>query len=347
MGGSASERWVTDVPASGAMARGSVRVVLTHAEGRLEGLPARLRALGFDVLHRPSIAIRPRTDGPTRDAAGALLDLPWLLFASRSAAEAWSMLGVGYARRPAVEPESVRPNEPAPRPPEPAPSDPLRIGAIGPGTAATLRAVGARVDLVAEPSTAEGLAFAFARHPHATGPVGLAQGSRARPTLAQRLREAGYETRAVVLYDTDTLPWDQDPGDRAASSQPTVVVVASPSAVASLPQEWRGGSDADDRRATHAAYPRIVAIGPTTADAVRAQGAPCWVAETADVDGIVTAVVSALASEGASVVASEGVNERVRASGRALGPTSKAAEHGTTREAGTRADEEREEAVDD
>ncbi|MFO7544370.1 MAG: hypothetical protein R6W77_02635 [Trueperaceae bacterium] len=68
-----------------------------------------------------------------------------------------------------------------------------------------------------------------------------------------------------------------------------------------------------------------------------------------------TAVVSALASEGASTVASEGasavvsegVNERVRASGRALGPTSKAAEHGTTREAGTRTDEEREEAVDD
>ncbi|MFO7543857.1 MAG: uroporphyrinogen-III synthase [Trueperaceae bacterium] len=346
---------MTDVPASGAMARGSVRVVLTHAEGRLEGLRARLRALGFDVLHRPSIAIRPRTDGPTRDVAGALLDLPWLLFASRSAAEAWSTLGVGYARRPAVEPESVRPNEPAPRPPEPAPSDPLRIGAIGPGTAAALRAVGARVDLVAESSTAEGLAFAFARHPHANGPVGLAQGSRARPTLAQRLREAGYETRAAVLYDTDTLPWDQDPGDRAVSSQPTVVVVASPSAVASLPQEWRGGSDADDRRATHAAYPRIVAIGPTTADAVRAQGAPCWVAETADVDGIVTAVVSALASEGASAVASEGasavasegVNERGRASGRALGPTSKAAEHGTTREAGTRTDEEREEAVDD
>jgi uroporphyrinogen-III synthase len=284
---------VTDVATGVSTVSRTVRVVLTHAEGRLERLPARLRALGFDVLHRPSIAIRPRADGPTRDAAKALLELPWLLFASRSAVEAWTGLNVGFSRRHAVAPEAVRPSEPAPRPQVRAPSFAPRIGAIGPGTAAALRAAGARVDLVAEPSTAEGLAAAFARNPDAAGPVGLAQGSRARPTLARRLREAGHETRPVVLYDTDTLPWDEDQVARTATFPPTVLVVASPSAVASLPREWRGEGDADERQAAVATLPRFVAIGPTTADAVRALGAACWVAETADVDGIVTAVMRA------------------------------------------------------
>jgi len=278
--------------------------VLTHAAGRLEGLPERLRALGFDVVHEPAIAVRPRTDAATRVAAASLLDLPWLLFASRSAVEAWRALGVGFERHPAS-------------------SRSPRIGAVGAGTAAALQAAGARVDLVAELSTAEGLANAFTAHPAAAGPVGLARGNRARPTLADRLSEAGYATRAVVLYDTESLAWNDEPHRSTNAVEPTVIVVASPSAVASLPLGSLGGGDADEGQgarakasrieapregatgntatgntaprieAAHDIAPRIVAIGPTTAVAVRALGVPCEVAETADVKGIVSAVVRA------------------------------------------------------
>lgn len=325
---------MTDVATSETTVGRTVRVVLTHAEGRLERLPARLRALGFDVVHRPSIAVRPRVDESTRDAAAALLELPWLLFASRSAVDAWARLGVGFARRAAVDPEPVRPSGPTSRPSERA--SPLaprtgapRIGAVGPGTAAALRAAGARVDLVAEPSTAEGLAAVFAQNPAAAGPVGLAQGSRARPTLARRLADAGYETRAAVLYDTDEVPWEDGPEAHAGSFSATVVVVASPSAVASLARGWRGEGDADAWHGAQATLPRFVAIGPTTAAAVRALGEPCWVAETADVDGIVTAVLRAVANEKSSGAANEKTigtaNDGRHASDRAARPATRAA----------------------
>ena len=298
---------------------GRGRVVLTHATGRLEGLPERLRALGFDVVHQPAIAVRPRTDAATRAAAASLLELPWLLFASRSAVEAWRALGVGFER-------------------DPASSGSPRIGAVGPGTAAALRAAGARVDLVAEPSTAEGLASAFTGHQEAAGPVGLARGNRARPTLADRLSEAGYATRAFVLYDTESLAWNDEPHRSTNAVEPTVIVVASPSAVASLPLGSLGEGDADEgqgarvkaprieaprdmaprdrapgntaprieaardsapgNESAHNSAPRIVAIGPTTAAAVRALAVRCEVAETADVKGIVSAVVRA--ADGAS-----------------------------------------------
>lgn len=314
-----------------------MKVVLTHAEGRLEGLAEALQARGLEVRHQPLIAVRPRADDATRARAVEVLALPWLLFPSRSAVDAWVGLGIGFGGEGGV-PSGVTtpsvfaaPSGVAARSGVPTPhlAAAPRVGAIGPGTAHALRAAGAVVALEARPANAAGLSHAFARHPAAAGPVGLPQGSRARPELAGALARAGFATHPVVLYDTVPLPWS-DTADDDANDDAGIVVLASPSAVASLfderaepgdavgrrevappaddgaPRATVLGARADDRTPRTEDDPpwrrgrlaaRLVAIGPTTADAVHARGRPCWVAAHPDVEGVLAAVLRA-ASEG-------------------------------------------------
>lgn len=178
------------------------RVVLTHSDGRLEGLARGLAARGWDVVRHPLIATEPRHDATTREQAAALLELPWVLFTSRSAVEAWQTLELRFAGP--------------------------RFGAVGEKTAKTLAAAGAEVSLIAQPATAQGLAATFTSRRDAAGPVGLPQGNQARPTLRAALQRAGFAVQAVTVYDTRARPWTVE--DRVDA-----VVLASPSAVRSLP----------------------------------------------------------------------------------------------------------------
>ena len=267
-----------------------MRIVLTHAPGRFEGLDTALRRRGHAVVHAPLIATVPRTGAEVRAAAQALLVLPWLLFTSRSAVEAWSALEVGWRA----------PGEPT--------GDAPHVGAVGRKTASALRAAGVEPALVAErASRAAGLADAFLRHPEAASPVGLPQGDRALPTLRRALERAGFETRPLVLYETVTRPWPGDAtgGDTAASDTAggdtaagdtaagdtaagaaELVVLASPSAADALPAEAT-------KRAT------LVAIGPTTAAALERRGLACRQARAPSVGGVLDEV-EAVAAERAA-----------------------------------------------
>lgn len=183
-----------------------MKVVLTQGRGRLEELEAALRARGDDVVRRPLIRIVRREDTTTRAAARRLLTHPWLLFASRSAVEAWDALGLPLARPPHGP----------------------RLGAVGASTTAALARLGAAVDIVGEPARAEGLASAFLAHPAAAGPVGLPRGDRSRDTLERLVTEAGLSVDPLVLYETRPEPWQ-------GSIDADAIVVASPSAAAGLP----------------------------------------------------------------------------------------------------------------
>lgn len=185
-----------------------MKVLLTQGRGRLEALENALRTRGDEVVRRPLIAVVPRGDATTRATARRLLRHPWLLFASRSAVEAWRGLGL----------------------PLPAAPHGPRLGAVGTGTAAALVDAGTTVDLVAGTATAAGLADAFLARADAAGPVGLPRGDRSRDTLERRLREAGLDVDPLVLYETRPRPWT---GDADADA----IVVASPSAAASLPTD--------------------------------------------------------------------------------------------------------------
>jgi len=225
-----------------------VRVVLTHARGRLEELEAALRRRGDEVVRTPLIEVRWRTDAATRAQARRLVALPWLLFPSRSAVEAWAALGL----------------------PLPASPHGPKLGAVGAGTASALKRIGGRVEVIGAPPTAEGLARTFLARGDAEGPVGLPRGDRARATLERALRDAGLATRALTLYETERRPWRSD-------GPPDAVVVASPSAAEGLPD------DLDETAA-------LVAIGPTTAAALRARGLRPWTAARPDADAILARI---------------------------------------------------------
>lgn len=217
-----------------------MRVALTHGEGRLEALAAALEARGHEVVRSPLIETRARTDADTRCAAEGVAACPWLLFASRSAVEAWTALGLSLKG--------------------------TRVGAVGAATGAALERAGARVRVLGDPPNAEGLARAFLARRDARGPVGLPLGDRSRPTLAAALRRGGMEVRRCVVYATHVQTW-------AADEAVDAVVLASPSAAEGLPESV-------------AARATLIALGDTTASALRGRGLRPRVARRPDAQAV-------------------------------------------------------------
>lgn len=154
------------------------RVVVTRAEHQADGLVRELRAAGAEVALLPLLALAPPADpAPASRAASDLARFDWIAFTSANAVEAFLSLAAG----------------PLPLP--------LRMAAVGPATAAALRAFGVEPDLQAERSDAEGLALALTPRLAGGSRVLLPQAADARPLLADLLRAEGVEVTAVVAYD--------------------------------------------------------------------------------------------------------------------------------------------------
>ena len=209
------------------------RVVVTRAAAQAGPLVSRLETLGLEVVVCPLVEIVPLGDDPIDPSP-----YDWVIATSPNGADE-------LARRLA--------------------SAPARIAAIGPGTAAALRAHCLEPVLVPAVSTQEGLR---AELPRPAGRVLVAAAEGARRLLVDEL-DADF----LPLYRTVELrPPEPPEGDLA--------VVASASAARAL-------------AATGARIP-VVAIGPQTAAAARKAGlAVAAVAETHDLDGLVAAVARA------------------------------------------------------
>ena len=144
-----------------------MRILLTRPEGRNEELAGRLRALGYDVVCEPLIAIEPLGDDPIE-----LDGYDWVIATSVTGARELQRRGRGRPRRTA---------------------------AIG---RATEDALGG-ADLVPDVSTQEGLLEAF---PLPAGRVLFAGAEGARRLLVEKLGadfQPLYRTRELV---PDTLP---------------------------------------------------------------------------------------------------------------------------------------------
>ena len=207
-----------------------LRVVVTRAAAQTGPLVSRLEGLGYEVVACPLIEIEPLGDEPI-DAA----PYDWVVVTSPNGA-------TELARRLATPPQ--------------------RLAAIGPGTAAELRAHGLEPELVPRESTQEGL---LAELPRPAGRVLVAAAEGARRLLVDEL---GADF--LALYRTIELTPPEPPtGD--------VVLLASPSAARAF-------------AATGARIPAVV-IGPQTAAAARAAGIEVAAeAETHDEDGLVAAL---------------------------------------------------------
>jgi uroporphyrinogen-III synthase len=209
-----------------------VRIVVTRPAELAEELVAGLRGLGHEVLVCPLIAVEPV--GP------AVVDVArydWVIVTSANGARelAGRMLG-----------------------------RPRRIAAIGPRTAAELRAHGVEPDVVATVATQEGLLDEL---PESAGPVLFAGAEGARRMLVDRLR-ADF----VPLYRTEELRPDRFP-------ESDLVVLASASAARAY---GRLGQSAP-----------AVSIGPQTTAAARRAGVRVVAeAESHDLAGLIAAVAS-------------------------------------------------------
>jgi uroporphyrinogen-III synthase len=208
-----------------------VRIVVTRPVDQAAALAERLEELGHDVVVCPLVEIEPTGDEPV-----ALDGYDWVVVTSANGAKELARRRAGVPRQ---------------------------LAAIGPGTAAALRAEGLEPDLVADVSTQEGLAAAL---PRPTGRVLLAAAEGARTYLVDEL---GADF--VPLYRTRELDAELPAAE--------LVVLASASAARALS---RLASDLP-----------AVSIGPETTRAAREGGiSVIREADPHTLEGLVAAVAA-------------------------------------------------------
>jgi uroporphyrinogen-III synthase len=222
-----------------------VGVAITRGEGPDGPLSAALRALGARVLDWGSIAFGPPEDtGPLEVALERLPEFDWVVFSSPRAVDA-------VVSRVVEAPAGVR------------------CAAVGPSTAASLRAAGWPAHRIPEDGTGEGLVEAFREVGDASGARVLFPASAvAREVIPEGLSALGAGVERVTAYRLVTLPVDPVACEAALEGgEVDVVAFASPSAMKGLKEGI--GEELFGRLAR--TLPAAV-MGPTTAGALRDEG---------------------------------------------------------------------------
>jgi uroporphyrinogen III methyltransferase / synthase len=235
-----------------------VSVAVTRARAQASGLADRLRALGATVVEAPAIRIVP-LDGPAPDLSA--YDLVCLTSPNGVGLLFSRLFASGADARALAR---------------------ARVAAIGPGTAAELRAHGVIADVV--PSgrfVAEGLVDALASLPVRRALV--ARAAEARDVLVDALRERGAEVDVLALYETVAEPLGE--AQLAAVAAADYVTFTSSSTVRHFMQS--AGALGSSPRG------RLVSIGPVTSATLRQHGLePDVEAGRHDIDGLIDALVS-------------------------------------------------------
>jgi uroporphyrinogen-III synthase len=161
-----------------------------------------------------------------------------------------------------------------------------KVAAIGPGTAGALVARGVAPDLVPAEYVAESLLEAL---PPGSGRILLPRAASARDVLPAGLRAKGWEVDVVEAYRTE--PAAPSPEARAAAATADAITFTSSSTVTG----YLAGAGRD------VVPPVVACIGPVTAETARAAGLTVdIVASEHTVDGLVAALMTALAADGVS-----------------------------------------------
>jgi uroporphyrinogen-III synthase/uroporphyrinogen III methyltransferase/synthase len=223
-------------------------VVVTRGRGGEDALAAHLRALGATVREIPAIAFADPADPAPLDAALRGLDrFDWVVFTSATAVErvAARLAALGLPAAALARPS---------------------LGAVGPATAERLARLVREPDLV--PVEARGGTMAEALAPHVRGrKVLFPRPAEGRPETVEGLVAAGAVLTLVEAYRTVPAPREviAPLADWLARGEVHAVAFASPSAVRSVAAGL--GPKASLLRGV-----LLAAIGPTTADAIRAEG---------------------------------------------------------------------------
>lgn len=222
------------------------RVLVLRPRERSEALCFLLEDEGAEVVSLPLLELQPPTDPrPLSAAAEQLYRYRWVLFASPSAVDAFV-----EAVREAGSQSALRL---------------VKLGAVGPATASALKSAGLNVDIEAELATGEGLFLAIRESIQPGDQLLLPAAEEGRRELYDALVAANFSVTKVAAYRSRAT--EQDPASVAIAFDPLpdVALFGSPRTVDAFVQ-LEGG----------AAYLRsrvCVAIGPTTATALKERGA--------------------------------------------------------------------------
>ena len=254
------------------------RIVVTRSREQASELSSRLEALGADVIEAPAIRIEPPEDAaPLRDAVRNRAEFAWILFTSANGVDAFfrAMADLGLDARGLAG---------------------IRIGAIGPATAARLESRGLRADFQPSQFTGDRVVEELAAaHDLKGSAILLPRADIAPDNMVSGLEACGATVRNVVAYRT--VPDTASCGPAAEALRHREIdwlTFASSSTV----RNFLGGVSADLVRESGA---RIASIGPTTSATLREFGlAPTVEAEPHTIPALVDAILGHSEAAGGS-----------------------------------------------
>jgi uroporphyrinogen III methyltransferase / synthase len=244
-------------------------IVITRAAEDSAELARALESLGAGIILLPTVAFAPPEDWHELDDQLRRLDLfDAILFLSKNAVryifDRCAQLG--------IQCEVVGPSN-------------RLIAAVGPATAQALEEKGLRVDYVAEKQTGESLVGEL-RESLMGRRVLLPRSDRGDDRVPRALREVGANVTEVIAYRT-AAPSALDPAllARVRGGEADAIVFASPSAFHNFRDAVGAPEIAQLSKRTE-----FVAIGPTTARAVRESARVAVEAEESSAAGLVAAL---------------------------------------------------------
>jgi uroporphyrinogen III methyltransferase/synthase len=256
-------------------------VVVTRPAEQAAALADPLSALGADVVLAPTISIVPRAldDEVVRVVFNELPEYRLILFTSVNSVEVF----LGYLAELGLPAAALAG---------------ARVAAIGPATKAALEARGARCDVTADDSIAEGLLEALERS--GVAPAGmrvlLPRAREAREVLPDSLRARGARVDVLPVYDTVAAARLPVPAARIeAAAYITFTSGSTARQFAALMPEGRGRRPLAERLAGA----RLCSIGPATSEALRELGLPVAVEAAEHTTAGLVAVIAANARDAA------------------------------------------------
>jgi uroporphyrinogen III methyltransferase/synthase len=248
------------------------RIVVTRAPEQSRELSEALAELGAEVLSLPTVCFGPADDWTSLDRAlRAISQFDWLLFTSQNAVRFFCQ----RFRELDISTEGLALSG-------------LRVGAVGPATAQAVEREGMRVKFAAKEHGGEGLVNEL--HAELQGSrVLLPRSDRADDRLPKALRNAGAIVTEAEAYRTmQPATLDADVLAKLRGAEVDAIIFASPSAFYNLRDVLTA-----DEAAELSAHVQFVAIGPTTARALRESGVSVGLeSEESTAAGLATAIAS-------------------------------------------------------
>jgi uroporphyrinogen-III synthase len=224
------------------------RVLVTRPRERAQELCFLLEDEGAEVIAMPLLEMGPPDDPrPLASAAEQVHRYAWVLFTSPSAVHAFA-----DALRQAGTRDRM---------------DRVKVGAVGPATARTLRSIGLEPAVEAMSSSGSGLYESLKGKLPPGDQILLPIAQEGRRELEESLDEVGVEVTRVAAYKSVPQPVDPSTWEELRRRPPAIVIFASPRTAEAF-------LDVDASAPSLLAQMKRVAIGPTTAAALHEMGHP-------------------------------------------------------------------------